>query len=193
MNSPTHQSELSTQAVWEQLGQRLKGYFRARVSDAAAADDLVQEAFLRIHQHLDTLVDKDRLSHWVFRIAHRLVIDHYRGKSKTEGELANSCEPVAPEGKDVAGLNDRIAAWLPAAIDLLPESQREAVRLFELENVSQQEIALSLGLSLTAVKSRVRRGRAALVDIVNGCCVFELDRRGNILDYQKRERPDCCS
>lgn len=189
-------NKISTEQVWELLGERLRAYFRARVSNAAAADDLVQEAFLRIHQRLDQLKDEDRLASWVFQIAHRLVVDHYRSRGQAAATLEANDELAvldsAGQGSgEPADYNEHIAAWLPAAIELLPESQREIVRLFELEQVSQQEIAQRLGLSLTAVKSRVRRGRAALVETVDQCCVFELDRRGNILDFQRRE-DDCC-
>lgn len=188
------QPERSTQHVWEELGGRLRAYFQARVSDASAADDLVQEAFVRIHQGLGALTEHDRLAPWVFTIARNLLIDHYRaGKTRQGISALDAADDAASMAlvADEPDCNARIASWLPAAIDELPVTFREAVRLFELEQLSQHEIAERLGLSLTAVKSRVRRGRKALAQVVNGCCVFELDRRGNILDYNRRQ-PDCC-
>ncbi len=191
------QHSLSTQHVWEQLGERLRRFFRARVADEATTDDLVQEAFLRIHRSLQQLTDEDRLAPWVFRIAKSLMVDHYRAVGReanvnAEHSLAtvDELESTSDDPADEVDCNAQIAAWLPAAIELLPKTYREAVRLFELESLAQQEIATRLGLTLTAVKSRVRRGRAALATVVDECCVFELDRRGNILDYQRRG--SCC-
>ncbi|MDA7977285.1 MAG: sigma-70 family RNA polymerase sigma factor [Pirellulales bacterium] len=147
---------------------------------------------LRIHQHLGELRDEDRLAAWVFRIARNVITDHYRANGKTVTHLASDEELGATtEGISGPNFNARIASWLPAAIEQLPEAQREAVQLFELQGIPQQEIARRLGLTLTAVKSRVRRGRAALAKVINECCKFELDRRGNILDYQQRQQ-NCC-
>jgi RNA polymerase sigma-70 factor (ECF subfamily) len=83
--------------------------------------------------------------------------------------------------------------WLPAAIESLPETYREPVRLYELEGVSQREIASRLGLSLSAAKSRIQRGRTKLIDLIHDCCTFELDARGNVLDYQANDCRHCCA
>ena len=66
----------------------------------------------------------------------------------------------------------------------LPDRYRDAVRMSELEGLSQQAVADRLHLSLSGAKSRVQRGRAKLRQILDACCSFEFDRRGNLLDCQ---------
>lgn len=64
----------------------------------------------------------------------------------------------------------------------LPETYRDAVRLSGIEGLPQREVAGRLGLSLSAAKSRVQRGRAMLKDALDHCCTFHFDRRGNLMD-----------
>jgi len=179
---------ISTQQVWESLSGRVGAFIRSRVGDEHATQDLVQETFLRIHDRLDTLTDDQRLAPWVFQIARHLVADHFRRR-----------RPTAPLDRDPEGpsaepdnLNDVVLSWIPALIDALPERYREVVRLYEIEGLGQAAIAERLGLSLTAVKSRVRRGREKLKEALHACCVFDLDRHGNVLDYGRRAS-SCCA
>jgi RNA polymerase sigma-70 factor (ECF subfamily) len=79
-----------------------------------------------------------------------------------------------------------VAGWLPAAIENLPNRYRDAVRLYELQGVSQAEIAERLGISLSGAKSRVQRGREKLKQVLERCCRFDLDRCGNVLSCVPR-------
>jgi RNA polymerase sigma-70 factor (ECF subfamily) len=69
-------------------------------------------------------------------------------------------------------------------IAALPEGFRDAIRMSEVEGLSQQAVAARLGLTLTAAKSRIQRGRRALKRSLMACCRFEVDRRGNVVDYE---------
>ncbi|NNE10591.1 MAG: sigma-70 family RNA polymerase sigma factor, partial [Gemmatimonadetes bacterium] len=169
-------------------------------SDEDAAEDLLQETYLRIQKNLDRLEDEDRIVSWVYRIARNLIHDHYRTGGRTDYvapadlerlESATGGRSGSDEDAD-ANRNDEVMSWLPATIEGLPVKYRQAVRMFELERRPQKEIADTLGISLTAAKSRVRRGRAMLVDWLHECCAFELDAHGNVLDYHVRKREDDC-
>jgi DNA-directed RNA polymerase specialized sigma24 family protein len=59
----------STDSVWSQLSADLRRFIRRRVSDEHVADDLLQETSVRIHRHIDSLADADRLEAWVYQIA----------------------------------------------------------------------------------------------------------------------------
>ncbi|MBI3467599.1 MAG: winged helix-turn-helix transcriptional regulator [Planctomycetes bacterium] len=69
---------------------------------------------------------------------------------------------------------------------------REAIRLAEIEGLSQQEVAERLGLSLSGAKSRIQRGRAMFREALERCCQFEFDRRGNLLDVNPRPDRTVC-
>lgn len=178
----------STQQVWERLSDRLRRFLRARVRDEATAEDLLQETFLRIHRGLGTLSDQERLGPWVFRIARNLVTDHYRARGQGGTEIGDA----SVEATDDENLNDEVSGWLPAYVQGLPEPYREAVQLHELEGLKQTEIAERLGISLSAAKSRVQRGRQKVKQMLEDCCAFDIDRRGNVLGYEPRQDCERC-
>ena len=171
----------STEQLWELFSVKLRSFLLQRVSDDQVADDLLQETFVRIHRKLGELDDVQRINSWVFQIARNLVIDHYRSKSRAALELADELEA----NNDGANLNELVAGWLPQMISQLPDTYREAVELYELQGVSQQEIADKLGLSLSGAKSRVQRGREKLKETLLDCCSFERDRRGNVIGFSR--------
>ena len=179
---------MSTEQIWEALSEKLRAFLRNRVSDAQVAEDLLQETFLRLHKKLDDIDDEQRLTAWVFQIARNLVIDHYRSKArKVTITLEEEIETPTDEG---GNLNELVEGWLTAMIAQLPNTYRDAVELYELKGMPQQQIAETLGISLSGAKSRVQRGRDKLKALLFDCCSFERDRRGNIIGYIQNNRSD---
>jgi len=182
-------------ALWQKFHDRLYRFIHQRVKNPADADDILQEVFLRIHHRLSTVRDRDRLVSWMFQIARHAVIDHYRSSSRqwdvaTEREIelaANSDEEV-----DVT-LNQELATCLQPMLKALPSTYQEALRLVELEGMTQKAAAERLGLSLSGAKSRVQRGRQQLKAMLLRCCEIERDRLGNVLDYQLKQGASCGS
>jgi RNA polymerase sigma-70 factor (ECF subfamily) len=171
-----------TEAIWRTLSDRLRQFIRAHVGSAADVDDILQSAFLRIHQNVNRLRDTERLEPWVFQIVRNAIADHYRKArpDSLEGDVESS--PTA----DATGhiLNGEVADCLGKLIDELPAHLRRAVQLYEQEGISQQEIATRESISLSGAKSRVQRGRRMLRQLLEKCCQFQIDRRGNILEMQ---------
>ena len=179
---------MSTEQIWEALSEKLRAFLRNRVSDAQVAEDLLQETFLRLHKKLDDIDDEQRLPAWVFQIARNLVIDHYRSKArKVTTTLEEDIETPTDEG---GNLNELVEGWLTAMIAQLPNTYRDAVELYELKGMPQQQIADTLGISLSGAKSRVQRGRDKLKALLFECCSFERDCRGNIIGYLQHNRSD---
>jgi len=174
------------EALWKELSTPLRGYFERQVRRPEDAEDLLQESFLRVLEGIEDVADEDRLAAWVQRIARNLVVDARR-RDRGEGDPEE--EPAAPDEPE--DLNLVVGGWLAGRIGRLPERYRQVVRLFELEGVAQRQIAARLGLSVTAVKSRVQRGRALLRADLLACCSFEFDRTGGVVDYRAHRRPDC--
>ena len=73
----------------------------------------------------------------------------------------------------------------------LSASYRQALELTELDGVTQKDAAGQLGLSVSGMKARVQRGRSKLKDVLLDCCSVELDRRGGVVDYQRRGGRAC--
>jgi len=171
-----------------EMAPRLRAFLRRRVRDDATADDLTQETLLKVYRSRATLRDDTRLEAWLYRVARTTLVDHYRRRRPTE-ELPPA---LAAESRDeIAAMRAAMAASLPRFLDELPEAYREPVRLAELEGLPLAKIALRMNLSLTAVKSRVRRGRKMLRAALQACCRFEFDRLGQVIGWERR-RLLCC-
>jgi RNA polymerase sigma-70 factor (ECF subfamily) len=152
---------------------------------------LLQETFVRVHKHLATLQETDRLAAWVYQIARNVIRDHYGKPSPEVFDVSDQCHDELAESP---ALQPELAAaaWLSGMIAALPDGYREAVRLSEIEERSQQDVADTLQLSLSGAKSRVQRGRALLRDMLERCCRIELDRRGRLLECDPKPGQSIC-
>ncbi|MBA4066929.1 MAG: RNA polymerase sigma factor SigZ [Isosphaera sp.] len=184
-------SQPSTEAVWTRLSADLRRFLRRRVADDHAADDLLQETFLRVHRSLGALRDADRVASWVYRIARHVLLDHHRRASNPAVALGDTEPEDEPDGR-LCSLRCRGAGWLDDMVRTLPDGYREAVQLAEVEGLPQQAVADRLGLSLSGAKSRIQRGREMLKGVLDRCCRFEFDGRGNLMDYEPRPDRTVC-
>jgi RNA polymerase sigma-70 factor (ECF subfamily) len=104
------------------------------------------------------------------------------------GDTDPAAEPEIP----LSDLRCRSAEWLDELVGQLPEKYREALRFAEVDGLTQQKVADRLGLSLSAAKSRIQRGRVMLKDVLEQCCRFEFDRRGNLMDIDPKPDRTVC-
>jgi RNA polymerase sigma-70 factor (ECF subfamily) len=181
--------------AWRELRGPLAGFIARRVADPQDAEDVLQDVMLRIHRHSHELESAERVSAWVHRIARNAIVDHYRRRAArpelpagAAGELEEREDGSLGEPASEA-LRRELAACLRPLIERLPEKQREALVLTELDGLTQIEAARRLGISVSGAKARVQRGRAQLRTLLLDCCHVELDRRGGITDYHARRGP----
>jgi RNA polymerase sigma-70 factor, ECF subfamily len=173
--------------LWQELNQPLRAFICSKINNQDEADDLLQEVFIRIHRHIDTVKDREKLRSWIYQIARNAIIDHYRSRHAAD-EYNDEIHAAENEEADVTV---QLAASLHEMIDELPEPYRRALIVTELEGRSQKELAEQEGITLSGAKSRVQRGRRMLKDLLQDCCHFEFDRRGRLVDYY--EHCCCCA
>jgi RNA polymerase sigma-70 factor (ECF subfamily) len=175
--------------IWTEMGARLRQFVGRRVNDPHAADDITQEVMLKVQTQLNALPPQDRLPAWMFTIARNAVIDHYRARSLREPvelpvlEAAHDSKEIDRQ-EQVRGLSE----CLVRVVEHLPEPYRHAMKLADLDGVTQQEIADRAGISLSGAKSRVQRARQQLREMLLDCCHVERDGRGNVITYQPTAR-----
>lgn len=127
------------------------------------AQDVVQEAWLSAWLHLPGFRGHSRVRTWLTRVATTKALDLLRRYRRTL-PLEALTDPAGPAGHAVeeeAERNERAAA-VRTAIAGLPERQREAVILRDLQGLSYEQVASALGVSVPAVKSALFRGRQTL-------------------------------
>jgi RNA polymerase sigma-70 factor (ECF subfamily) len=175
-------------AAWRASSARLRGFFARRVGENDA-DDLVQETFLRVHEHLDALVEAPSLAAWVGRIARNVLADHARRGASATASVSEPDELVAAAPEP--DLERTVAGWLDGHISELDPADAALLRRVDLEGASQTALAAELGLTPSGLKSRVQRARARLRERLEACCRFDFDARGGIRDYEKRRLESC--
>jgi RNA polymerase sigma-70 factor (ECF subfamily) len=190
----------ATNDAFRAIAGELRRYVGRRVADPHAAEDIVQDVFVRLVRRLDQPAGRgpggeppagEQLHAFAFRAARNAVIDHYRRRepgAELPAELVAAPDPDA-ERAALAPL----CASFRAFVHGLPPHQREALLLTEYEGLTQKELADRLGIAVSTVKSRVQRGRARLQQALLACCSFEFDGRGRVVDWQRRGDgcPDC--
>lgn len=173
--------------IWHEFAGKLGQFIRARVSDPATAEDLLQDVFVKIQKRLGQLQDPAKLEGWIYLIARNAIIDYYR--TRRDAVEVPETLPAEPDTND--GEIEELKASFRRMIYSLPEPYRDAIVLTELDGLTQQELANRLGISLSGAKSRVQRGRAQLKQMLDECCAFEFDRRGKVIGCEPRAREVC--
>jgi RNA polymerase sigma-70 factor (ECF subfamily) len=183
--------------IWDEVHKGLRTFILKRVNNEAQAEDLLQEVFLRVHRELSQLKEPDRLISWVFQIARHVVIDHYRSAERRHERPSGLATDFTAEGKEGSIEQENgeakyeLANCLRPMVNRLSKEYREAITLVELDGLTHQEAASRLGLSVAGMKSRVQRGRRQLKQMLDDCCLIELDSRRGVADYRLRPDASC--
>jgi RNA polymerase sigma-70 factor, ECF subfamily len=140
--------------------QPLYGFFRRRVSNAARADDLMQETFLAVIRAKVRYEPRALVRTYLYGIALKLISAERRWQlRRPDGPLAD--QAASPPQNDAA-------IWIGQALVKLEEMDREILMLREYEELSYAEIAKLLHLGLNTVRSRLFRARLALKNLLAG-------------------------
>jgi RNA polymerase sigma-70 factor, ECF subfamily len=135
--------------------------------------DLAQEVFIRVYKHIGSLRNPKTFRAWLNQITINLFYDELRKRPRKvatvsldrglddDDDFAREF-PDLSQGPDEIVLNQELAAFIKQAMDELPEQFRIVIVLRELQGLSYEEIAESLGCELGTVKSRIARARARL-------------------------------
>ena len=125
------------------------------------AEDVAQEAFLRLWQNPRQVRDAKAVKSWLMRVASNLVVDRYRRQGPQDGgELPDTADDTP--GPELVLRRSQVAAAIDGAIADLPERQRLALVLSHFEGYGNPEIALALDVSVEAVESLLARARRGL-------------------------------
>jgi RNA polymerase sigma-70 factor (ECF subfamily) len=143
------------------------------------AEDIAQEVFLRAYEHFDRLQASPTAGGWLKTVTTNLALNYltrYRRRWRFFSELGPATsEDGAPQAELADPQPDTLLADLGAeqrhglietALRRLPDHQRLPLVLFHFEDLSYEEIAGKLGASLAKIKTDIRRGRAALLPLL---------------------------
>jgi RNA polymerase sigma-70 factor (ECF subfamily) len=154
-------------AVWQQLVAektgRLLQVARRITGSEAEAEDAVQDAFLLAYRGFSGFDGRASLSTWLHRItvnaALAVLASRRRRREESVDDTKQSGGPRSREATHEPHERDELSALVRQAVDALPEEYRVVLVLRDLEQLSSQEVAASLGLSDAAVRQRLHRAR----------------------------------
>lgn len=130
------------------------------------AEDLTQDTFIRVFRSLASF-QPGTFEGWMHRITTNLFLDMVRRRARIRfDQLADEADrlPATGEGPEQAFDSSHMDAEIQSALDGLPPDFRAAVVLCDIEGLSYEEIASTLGVKLGTVRSRIHRGRVQLRD-----------------------------
>jgi len=158
----------AARALTLRLTPRVLGFAARMLSDRTEAEDVAQEAMLRLWRIApDWQQGEARVATWLYRVASNLCLDRLR-RSRPRG-LEEVAEPEEATPGVVARLieADRVLA-LDKALAALPDRQRQAVVLRHIEGLTNPEIAAVMDIGVEAVESLVARGKKGLAALLSG-------------------------
>ena len=158
----------AARALTLRLTPRVLGYATRLLSDRAEAEDVTQEAMLRLWRVApEWRQGEAKVTTWLYRVVSNLCTDRLR---KARGVALDAVpEPEDDTPGAEAGLQEAARARaLQQALDALPERQKQAVVLRHIEGLSNPEIAQIMDIGVEAVESLTARGKRALAAALAG-------------------------
>jgi len=177
---------LNIERIWQEYSSSLKALLKSKISNPDDVDDLLQEVLIKTHEKIGTLKSQDKLKPWLFQLANNTIIDFYRKRRSNE----KIEEDDLWNGHNEEAMQQKLSDCILPFINALPSSTARLLQAIDIEGRSQKSYAAETGISYSTLKSRVQRGRTQLRGLFEDCCHLELDRYGNIIDYQGKS--ECC-
>jgi RNA polymerase sigma factor (sigma-70 family) len=160
------QDQRLTETIGREQG-RLRNFIRRRVDDESDAEDILQDVFYELVEAYRLMKPIEQVGAWLYRVARNRIIDRFRkkkpepfsaaGEADGEGGDSLSLEELLPSpdaGPEASYARSILLDELDAALDELPEEQREVFVAHEIEGRSVKEIAAETGVSISALLSR---------------------------------------
>ena len=166
-----HAEEAALAALVDQYAGALYRVAFSVLRNGADAEDAVQEAFLRVLRHRDTLSEVRDHRVWLIRIVWNIVLDRKRrAKTRPEtddvAELARVLPSTGLSAEQMAAAAQHHARVV-ACVDQLPPKEREVLQLSAFEELSSVEIAAVLDITESSVRSRLFRARNLMAGLLN--------------------------
>lgn len=174
--------------AWQTHEGELRGFLRHRVSDVEAADDLLQDVFLKAMRAGQGFCSLDNPRAWLFQVARNALVDRYRSEQSLV-PLPDDLADTAALPQDSVAPVDALADCLTRVLGELSPDDTAILRACDLQGQAQKDFALANGMTLAAAKSRLLRARQRLRDRLTTVCRVQFNDNGCVDDHHGR-RPE---
>lgn len=177
---------ISVEKAWIKYQQQLFSFIRFKVETLEDAEDILNDVFVKLTQTANENAIPENVSSWLYRVTKNRIVDYYRAKKRFE----KLPEDLSTESEDTNMIRQLSNCLLPM-IQALPETYQQPLMLSEIEGKRYKEVAAELDLSLSAVKSRILRGREKLHKSMVSCCTIHRNDAGEVVDYKQKSGAFC--
>jgi RNA polymerase sigma-70 factor, ECF subfamily len=175
--------EIDVAAAWHELGERLRVYVSRRVKPGDG-DDVVQSVMVKLLERRAE-IGPDSVRAWLFAVTRNAVAEYYR-QHRPSVDLDSFGDLPEIETADAADQTiGALSDCLEPMLRMLSEADADVLRRIDLEGEAQTELASSLGVPLSTLKSRVQRARMKLRAAFDGCCAIEISRHGSPIAFER--------
>jgi RNA polymerase sigma-70 factor, ECF subfamily len=151
--------------LYRRYARPVFGLALRRLGDRGRAEDAVQETFTSIWRSAGSYKpDRGPGAPWVYAVARNAIVDRARSRTEIPAEIPD--EPAREDGPSDRAEQSWVQWRVHAALEELPEREREVLTLAYWSGLSQSEVAEFLGIPLGTVKTRTRSALAHLSDIL---------------------------
>jgi RNA polymerase sigma factor (sigma-70 family) len=162
MTSDQATARATVEELYAQHHGEIYSYLSRMLHDDELAADLTQETFVKAFRAFDTLADPSRARPWLYQIAGRTALDELRRRRIVRFvPWTGESRGTAPSAEEIA-LHGRLPGDLERALAQIPERQRMALLLAEVQGLSGIELAEALGVTHVAARALLSRGRESL-------------------------------
>lgn len=169
--------------AWHNHQAELRSFLMSEMGEPSAADDLLQDIFVKSMRQGRDFCELQNPRAWLFRVARNALKDNYR--------LRKHWLPVPEDLADESRLGrdpvDELDACIQRTLPYLGEADRDILEACDLGSTSQSDYARTRELSLPATKARIRRARERLRAALAQRCNVVLDDKGNVCCHKQSE------
>jgi len=171
--------------TWKKLNKKLLLCIKKRIKNKEDAEDILQDVYVKLHKNINYLNDEKKIISWVDTITQNTINDYYKKTCRRKNiNFEEYYKNLTQEEKNY--LNDEILISIKKIISELPKNSKEIIELYVFKKLSHKEICKKLEIKENTSKSRLKRAREKLKNKLNKCCIFQTDKFGNILNYEKK-------
>ena len=151
--------------------RRFLAFLERRVGSRAEAEDILQDAFVRSLDRVDTVRDPEAVIPWFYRLLRNAVIDHHRRRGAEDRALAYAAGTAdeAEPGADEA-LRDAVCVCVAALVETLKPEYATVIKRVDLDGAAVSEFAREVGITANNAGVRLHRAHEALRRQLALCC-----------------------
>ena len=176
-----NQKMIKVEEAWLAYQRKLLSFIRSKVELTEDAEDILDDVFAKLTRTVDENAFPENISAWLYRVTKNRIVDYYRAKKIFEQlpeDLSEKCEDT--------NIIKQLSKCMLPMIQALPETYQQPLMLSEIEGKKYKEVAAELNLSVSAVKSRILRGREKLHKSMVSCCTIYRNDAGETVDYEQK-------